>query len=240
MLPETTTKGPIMTDDRGDISDGYHTFGELYAHRRALMLVLMRSHPGDSFRTRQHHPDDDPMFPGHFMIGIDSPAGPIRYHVGDAHWSLFDFAATIPHAPKWDGAGPDATVERLLKWEPNRWDCEAYGSEGSKVGVFCFFADAGSRECVTHSECSARMKVERERVHERIRELAEAGDPVGVSLLSELPSPDMLLRSAGPGEGFDGDEDDPDPDCGRDEDVRDGSDEQEPEPFRGYGNDPLG
>lgn len=108
-------------DDRKHISDGHHTFAELYAHRRALTLALMRAFPQDSFRTRHHHPDDNvPMFDGCFLVGIDTPAGDIRYHVGVEHWSLFDGIRTVPHAPPWDGAGPAETVARLHAWWPER------------------------------------------------------------------------------------------------------------------------
>jgi hypothetical protein len=242
--------------DGKTVSDGYHTFGELYAHRRALMLVLMRSHPADSWRSREHHPADGPMFDGDFIVGIDAPTGGIRYHVGVEHWSMFDFAITLPHAPKWDGAGPDATVERLLTWRPNEWDCVAYGPEGTKVGALCFFsADLGDRDCATRGQCSRRMAAERGRVHGRIGEMAAAGDPVGVMLAEEFPTPDGLLNSDRPADAGD---DDPgsrtgdpavddvldvlDRDRGADDDEpdRDGADEQETEPFRTDHGDPLG
>lgn len=37
--------------DPGEISDGYHTFNELYQHRCALFLALMASNPSIS----KHH-----------------------------------------------------------------------------------------------------------------------------------------------------------------------------------------
>lgn len=111
-----------VTED-GDISDGYHTFGELYAHRRALTAALIKAllagYPGEirSWKSREHHPDDDPMFEGgYFILGVDLPTGTITYHYKLSRWDDFPEAEELEHAPKWDGAGPDATVERLLAW----------------------------------------------------------------------------------------------------------------------------
>jgi hypothetical protein len=100
-----------------EITDGYHTFGELYDHRRALTAVLAASAAtgGDSWRSKKHHPDADPMFPGYFIVGIELPTGTITYHYKLTHWDDFAAVPELEHAPKWDGAGPPETVDRLLK-----------------------------------------------------------------------------------------------------------------------------
>ena len=96
------------------VSDGYHTFGDLYDHRRALTAVLAAS-AGDSWRSKAHHPEDGPMFDGSFIVGINLPVqGQIRYHFDLEHWDDFAAVPELEHAPKWDGAGPDDTVTRLL------------------------------------------------------------------------------------------------------------------------------
>lgn len=103
----------------GAISDGNHTFTELYAHRRALTALLAgaasTADPSDSWRSKAHHPDDSPMFDGYFIVGIDLPNGTVTYHYDLEHWD--DFAATPEreHAPKWDGATPDDSVTRMLE-----------------------------------------------------------------------------------------------------------------------------
>lgn len=43
----------------GGTSDGYHTFDELYEHRMALTLGLMKNCPKISWRSRNHHPDGE-------------------------------------------------------------------------------------------------------------------------------------------------------------------------------------
>lgn len=98
------------------ISDGYHTIGELYDHRRALTVALATAAAtaGDSWRSKAHHPEDSPMFEGSFIVGIDLPTGTITYHYNLEHWDNFSTVPELEHARKWDGAGPDETVSRLL------------------------------------------------------------------------------------------------------------------------------
>lgn len=107
----------INTDE---ITDGYHTFSDLYEHRRALTAVLCRilcqgKLRSETWRSKAHHPDDGPMFDECFIVGIELPTGPIRYHFGLKHWDDFDAVPELPHAPKWDRAGPEQIVTRLLE-----------------------------------------------------------------------------------------------------------------------------
>jgi hypothetical protein len=108
--------GYTITED-GQVSDGYHTFGELYDHRRALTAVLAAAaaDAGDSWRSKAHHPDDDPMFEGgYFIVGINLPTGTITYHYKLKHWDDFAPVPELEHAPKWDGATPADTVTRCF------------------------------------------------------------------------------------------------------------------------------
>lgn len=100
-----------------EVSDGYHTIGELYAHRRALTATLAAAaaSAGDSWRSKAHHPEDDPMFEGSFIVGIELPTGTITYHYNLEFWDDFAAVPELEHAKKWDGAGPDETVSRLLE-----------------------------------------------------------------------------------------------------------------------------
>lgn len=104
----------LSAPDRGQVSDGCHTFDELYAHRRALTAALTALLPGWSWRSRAHHPDDTEIFPGYFIVGISLPNGVITYHYRDQYWNDFPRARELAHAPKWDGAEPGITVSRLI------------------------------------------------------------------------------------------------------------------------------
>jgi hypothetical protein len=102
--------------DTENVSDGYHTFGELYAHRRALTAALCNALPFSSWRSKAHHPDGEPVFDGYFIVGIDLPTGTVTYHYKLKHWDDFSGAKILDHAPEWDGATPDDSVKRLLMW----------------------------------------------------------------------------------------------------------------------------
>jgi hypothetical protein len=99
-----------------EVSDGYHTFRDLYDHRRALTATLAASaaSAGDSWRSKAHHPEDGPMFEGSFIVGIELPTGTITYHYNLEFWDDFSAVPELEHGKKWDGATPDDTVTRLL------------------------------------------------------------------------------------------------------------------------------
>lgn len=101
--------------DPGSASDGYHTFNELYEHRRALTaaLAVIGSINGDSWRSKQHHPEDGPMFDGSFIVGIELPAGTISYHYPLSAWDEFDGVPEVESAPEWDGHTAQDVVARL-------------------------------------------------------------------------------------------------------------------------------
>lgn len=112
------------SEDVVDVSDGDHTFTELYTHRRALTAALaaVAASVGDAWRSKAHHPADDPIFDGYFIVGINVPTtsnpadrgATITYHYELEHWDDFLACPELAHAPKWDGATPNDTVDRLL------------------------------------------------------------------------------------------------------------------------------
>ena len=53
-----------------DISDKWHTFGDLYYHRMILTLALMRQNKDKAWKSKQHH--DGTMFEDSFICGIDT------------------------------------------------------------------------------------------------------------------------------------------------------------------------
>lgn len=102
----------------GDTSDGHHTFNDLYTHRRALTAALMamaeKVTDFVTWRSRNHHPEDGPMFDGSFIVGLEIGGGTITYHYNNQYWDDFKNVRELPHAPKWDGEGPAETITRLL------------------------------------------------------------------------------------------------------------------------------
>ncbi len=106
--------------DVSGVSDGYHTFKELYEHRIRLFVALMRSHPGLSWRAREH--DDGSAFDGWFIAGMCLPSGDITYHLPNRMWSVLDDGGikTLTRAPRWDGHDSDDVLFRLTCFHPER------------------------------------------------------------------------------------------------------------------------
>ncbi len=101
----------ILPCDVSKVSDGYHTFEELYNHRCTLMVALMLSNREKSWWSEYH--DDGSRFEGWLIVGMDLPHGPITYHIPEK-WK--PDLARITHcvrAPKWDGHKSVDVVERL-------------------------------------------------------------------------------------------------------------------------------
>lgn len=105
--------------DTNLISDGYHTFAELYEHRIVLYIKLaeMASCMGDAnseivWRSKTH--SDGSVWDGWFILGINTSAGKqITYHLPSSKWDETDFANTLDKAPDWDGHNPADVLERL-------------------------------------------------------------------------------------------------------------------------------
>lgn len=102
-----------------DISDGYHTFGELYSHRAALFIAVMKMRPKISWYATCHNDGTD--VPGFFIGGMQLPQGQISYHMCFDPWlELVQRGPTrVPYyinAPKWDGHTPQMSLDRLIKW----------------------------------------------------------------------------------------------------------------------------
>jgi hypothetical protein len=106
-----------MTADTNDISDGFHTFGELYEHRHALFVALINACPYiPGWMSRQHH--DGSAFDGHFIAGMDLPTGQIRYHIPNSWWDTYtaSWCVVRERAPEWDGHTSQDVINRLIIW----------------------------------------------------------------------------------------------------------------------------
>ena len=107
-------------EQTGCISDGYHTFDELYDHRITLYIALARvihfnsSHLNFREVWRSVNHDDGSMLTGWFILGIGKAKGKqITYHLPMSRWDETDFAETLDKAPDWDGHTPADVLERL-------------------------------------------------------------------------------------------------------------------------------
>lgn len=97
----------------GNLSDGYHTFNELYHHRAILFSAICNAMPDKAWKSKLHDTGD--MFDGMFIVGIETPDGQATYHYDiDPYWDMFK-VKELEKAPKWDGHTPQDAIERIAK-----------------------------------------------------------------------------------------------------------------------------
>lgn|SRR5665811_199899 len=110
-----------ITGENIQISDGYHTFEELYEHRIELFIVLCRviwdinkveGAYTKPWRSKLH--SDGSSFDGWFILGLNKDKGEqITYHIPISRWRETDFAETLEKAPEWDGHTSQDVLKRL-------------------------------------------------------------------------------------------------------------------------------
>ncbi len=114
-------------EDRGNISDGYHTFNELYDHRITLYIALCRlwnAHEAQSkwitkegpkfyvWRSKLH--SDGTSYEGWFVLGILPENGKqITYHLPIDRWDETNFARTLEQSPPFDRHTPADVLDRI-------------------------------------------------------------------------------------------------------------------------------
>ena len=100
---------------KGKISDGYHTFGELYEHRNTLFIALCRelsSNPQYQIHKLVYR---TPIKDGYFLLIINQEKGEqISYHLPKKHWEETGFAFGL-NDYKYDGHTSNDVLDRLNK-----------------------------------------------------------------------------------------------------------------------------
>lgn len=95
---------------RENISDGFHTYKELYNHRMLLFSVICNLNKEHAWKSKLH--DDGQMFADYFIIGITTNEGDFTYHYPLTDWEMFD-VQELERAPEWDGHTSE-DITRLL------------------------------------------------------------------------------------------------------------------------------
>ena len=109
----------FITGGVQSVSDGYHTFDELYTHRIALWIALcgvmsVRYPVNPVWRTKTH--SDGTSYDGWFVLGMfQDNNSQMTYHLPVSEWDNTNFAVTLEKAPEFDGHTPSDVIERLAK-----------------------------------------------------------------------------------------------------------------------------
>ena len=97
-------------EHKGQISDGYHTFDELYYHRMMLFSVICNTYKDKAWKSWKHH--DNTMYDDYFIVGIETEEGQYTYHYHKDNWDNFK-VKELEYAPSYDGHKP-SDITRLL------------------------------------------------------------------------------------------------------------------------------
>ena len=131
MIPTINDLIVILKDEgisRKGISDGWHTFEELYYHRMILFSIILNQNKEISWKSRQHH--DGTMFDeDSFICGIETPEGQYTYHYNLEFWDYFK-VKELEFAPEYDGHKP-SDITRLLSLPDTKGEVEEW-----KLGKF--------------------------------------------------------------------------------------------------------
>ena len=103
--------------DIGDLSDGYHTFNQLYHQRAVLFATIVNQNKDISWKSFKHSDgkycfDSDGYW---FIVGIDTPEGSYTYHYEKSYWDMFK-CQELECGKEWDGH-TEEDVTRLLSLE---------------------------------------------------------------------------------------------------------------------------
>ena len=128
MIFAADRKGELMTDTEekrrkaiceaasvkeiDDVSDGFHTFRQLYYQRMMLFAAIVKQNKDKAWKSLRHEDGELCFGGGWFIVGIDTPEGSFTYHYEDNYFSLFD-CKELECGKHWDGH-TEKDVTRLL------------------------------------------------------------------------------------------------------------------------------
>ena len=102
-------------DDISDLSDGYHTFKQLYYQRMILFATLVKQNRDKAWKSFKHSDGELCFGGGWFIVGVDTPQGSYTYHYEKKYWDMFD-CKELQCGKEWDGH-TEEDVTRLLSLE---------------------------------------------------------------------------------------------------------------------------
>lgn len=101
----------IFNLPNGEITDGDHSFNELYNHRMILFSIICNNNPY-AWKSWKHA--DNTMYDDYFIVGIGDENGYFSYHYHKDYWDMFDVCER-DFAPKWN-EDVDIKIEGLVEF----------------------------------------------------------------------------------------------------------------------------
>lgn len=171
---EVTKPSVTMTDakrliadmpavDVEKMSDGYHTFADLYEQRLILSAALAKNNPY-AWKSKRHEDGSVPFGGGWFIMGFDTGEGCYTYHYELKDWDLFQ-CKELDKGKPWDGH-TSKDVRRLLSIPAadvapvvhGRWKASSVLLECQNCGeIYSRLGGNGGKAWNYCPNCGARM-----------------------------------------------------------------------------------
>lgn len=133
----------IPAADVEKMSDGYHTFADLYEQRLILSAALAKNNP-NAWKSKRHEDGSVPFGGGWFIMGFDTDEGCYTYHYELKDWDLFQ-CKELDKGKPWDGhtskdvrrllSIPDADVATVVRCKDCKHSWEDIGGLTCSHGV---------------------------------------------------------------------------------------------------------
>lgn len=108
----------IPMENVGEVSDGYHTFNELYEFRKVYNAGLFnewaRQNKMSVHKSKKHFDGEECFGGGWFIVVANLPAGQISNHYEMKDWDLFQIPEKERALFEFDGHTPKDCIDRLL------------------------------------------------------------------------------------------------------------------------------
>lgn len=106
----------LHEDDMGNVSDGYHTFNELYKYRMLYNAAFFNElAKGDIkvCKSYKHYDGEECFGGGWFIVMAELPTGQISNHYENRYWELFNIPE-LDTAWEWDGHTPNEAADYYI------------------------------------------------------------------------------------------------------------------------------
>lgn len=102
-----------------ELSDGYHTFAELYEYRKiynaCMFNELYKAGKYGIHKSKRHFTKEECFGGGYFIVMAALPTGQVSNHYKLEDWNLFAIEER-EFADEWDGHTPAVAAHRLTKF----------------------------------------------------------------------------------------------------------------------------
>lgn len=109
----------IEIENYDEISDGYHTFNELYEFRKIYNACLFnewaKTEAIPVYKSKRHYTGEECFGGGWFIVVAETPFGQISNHYELKDWDLFQVPCAEKSLVEFDGHTSKDVLERLEK-----------------------------------------------------------------------------------------------------------------------------